>query len=191
MKTVLTNWRRYLAETKAQTSLVESKLRIFDFDDTLARTDSKIVLLKNDGSRLEQTPGEWAVYKPQPGDEFDYSQFRGPLINPKEIKEYTRILRGMIGVTSPGRKNVILTARDSQARQGILDFLRDINVDASKLELITLGSSDPMDKARYIEGKIGEGFDDVMFFDDSEKNIKAVNSLKSKYPHVRILSRLV
>ena len=67
MKLLLENWRKYLNE---------SKLRVFDFDDTLAMTDSMIILNKASGEQIKQTPGEWAVYKPEPGDEFDYSEIK-------------------------------------------------------------------------------------------------------------------
>ena len=59
---IMENWRRHLNE---------EKLRVFDFDDTLAQTDAKIVLHKASGEVLEQTPGEWAIYKPEAGDEFN------------------------------------------------------------------------------------------------------------------------
>jgi phosphoserine phosphatase len=51
--------------------LNENKLRVFDFDDTLVQTDAMIILYRADGETIEQSPGEWAVYNPQKGDEFD------------------------------------------------------------------------------------------------------------------------
>ena len=41
---------------------VENKLRIFDFDDTLVTTDSKVRVKTADGKTLVLTPGEYAVY---------------------------------------------------------------------------------------------------------------------------------
>ena len=186
MKKIFESWRRYTSKVVS-----ENKLSVFDFDDTLAKTGSKILLTKADGTRLEQSPGEWAVYEPEPGDKFDFSQFRGELIEPEEIKGYTNILRNMLNAGTDGRKIVILTARDPQARQGILNFLSDIGIDSNMLELVTLGSSDPTDKAQWIASKIEDGYNDVLFFDDSEKNVKAVDSLRKIYPHVKIRSRLV
>ena len=186
MKKIFENWRRYTSKIVS-----ENKLRVFDFDDTLAKTGSKILLTKGDGTTIEQSPGEWAVYEPQPGDKFDFAQFRGELIEPEEIKGYTNILRNMLNAGTDGRKIVILTARDPEARQGILNFLADIGIDSSMLELITLGSSDPTDKAQWIASKIEEGYDDILFFDDSEKNVKAVDSLRDIYPHIKLRSRLV
>jgi len=181
MKLLMENWRQYLNE---------EKLRVFDFDDTLAATDSKIILHKASGETIEQDPGEWAVYTPQEGDEFDFVQFEGDLINPKEIKKHMDILRKVLSAGSEGRKTVILTARNDAAREGILKFLEDIGINLESLELVTLGSSDPQDKARWIEQKIKEGYDDIVFFDDSDKNIAAVAALEKKYP-IQLRARLV
>jgi len=182
MKLILESWRKYLNE---------EKLRVFDFDDTLAQTDSMIILHKAGGTTVEQTPGEWAVYAPQSGDEFDFSQFKGELINPREIKGYTNVLRNVLGAGPSGRKTVILTARAPAAQGGIISFLEDIGIDSAALELVTLGSSDPQDKARWIEERIGEGYDDILFFDDSSKNVDAVAALKDKYPNIKLMARLV
>jgi len=171
--------------------LNENKLRVFDFDDTLAITDSMIILNKASGEQIRQTPGEWAVYKPQPGDEFDYSEFGGELKNPREIKDYTSILRRVLGAGVNGRKAVILTARAEAARQGIINFLQDIGLNVNDIEIVTLGESDPQFKARWIEDKINDGYDDVYFVDDSDKNINAVQALSVKYPEIKLRTQLV
>jgi hypothetical protein len=176
MKLIMENWRGLLNE---------NKLRVFDFDDTLVQTDSKIILYKASGETIEQTPGEWAVYKPEKGDEFDFNQFQGSLNNPRELKRYTNILRRVLGAGSDGRRTVILTARQSGAQRGIREYLEDIGIDAAALELITLGSSDPESKSEWIEERIADGYDDIFFIDDSAANIAAVSALEGKYPEVR------
>tara|TARA_R110000824_G_scaffold100989_1_gene239872 strand:- start:138 stop:698 length:561 start_codon:yes stop_codon:yes gene_type:complete len=184
MKLLFENWRKYLNE---------SKLRIFDFDDTLATTDSKIIVKKSDGTQVEQTPGEYAVYEPQPGDEFDFSQFGGALINPKEIKAMANVFRRI--TSAPGdRKVAILTARAEGAKEAIRKFISDMGVDVEPIEIETLGSSDPLDKAAWIDKKIQQGYSDIYFADDSHKNIAVVDDLKKKYqnnPEVKIRTQLV
>jgi len=180
MKLIMESWRRHLNE---------DKLRVFDFDDTLAQTDAKIVLHKASGETLEQTPGEWAIYKPEPGDEFNYEQFQGGLKNPREIKNYTNIMRNMLAAGSEGRKTAILTARADPS--GIPEFLEDIGIDSSALEIVALGESDPQAKADWIEARIAEGYDDIFFIDDSEKNVTAVQALQDKHPNIKMKARLV
>ena len=50
-------------------------LHIFDFDDTLVRSDSMIRITHADNSHEILDSEEYAAYKEQPGDKFDYSDF--------------------------------------------------------------------------------------------------------------------
>ena len=60
MKLLFENWRKFINE---------EKLRVFDFDDTLAHTDAKVILQKPDGSTQILSPAEYAVYEPEPEDD--------------------------------------------------------------------------------------------------------------------------
>ena len=44
------------------------RLRIFDFDDTLVKTDS-YVYVNNGDSQIKLTPGQYAVYNEKDGDQ--------------------------------------------------------------------------------------------------------------------------
>ena len=57
------------------------RLRIFDFDDTLVKTDS-YVYVNNGDSKIKLTPGQYAVYNEKDGDQFDFSDFK-KVKNPK------------------------------------------------------------------------------------------------------------
>lgn len=157
------------------------KLRVFDFDDTLVKTASMIHATNAKGEKFDLTPGEYAVYEPQLGDIFDYSDF-SKLINPKEIKWTVRILRNIL---TAGSEAVILTARGDSAP--VEEFIRDASLPVS--QVIALGTSDPQAKAAYIESRIKDGVNVVEFFDDSAKNIEAVKLLRNKYPRVKIITR--
>ena len=63
MKLLLERWNKFVNE---------SKLAVFDFDDTLAVSDSKIIIAKASGGVIEMTPAEYNVYTPEEGDNFDY-----------------------------------------------------------------------------------------------------------------------
>lgn len=155
------------------------KLRVFDFDDTLVKTNSFIYITHKDGKKSKLTPGEYAVYEPNAGDKFDFSDF-DKVTDPKELKQVTKILKRF--VKSEGeRKIVILTARS--AYKPIKDYLRDIGV--GDIYVVALGDADPQKKAEWIEDKIKTGYNDVFFIDDSHKNVSAVSSLKKKYPSVK------
>jgi hypothetical protein len=55
----------------------------------------------------------------------------------------------------------------------------------SGVKVIALGDNNPEKKADWIEDKVKEGYDDVFFVDDSEKNIVAVKKRLRDYPNVK------
>lgn len=164
------------------------KLRIFDLDDTLFETEAKVIVISSDGTSREITPAEYAVYEPQSGDKFDFSQFQ-TLINPTLIRSIGKRFYKIVTSSNGDRKTVILTARGSEADPHIKDIIRKyFRVD---IEVVTLGTGDPMAKANWILNKIqNEGYNDIFFVDDSSKNIlatyKTINNLPIKYKLVDI-----
>ena len=159
----------------ARSLLIESKkLRIFDFDDTLVKTTSYIYITHSDGKKSKLTPGQYAVYNEKPGDEFDFSDFQ-KVQDPKEIKSITKVLRRIMN-SSGGDGVYILTAR--AAYKPIKQYLKDIGVNSNKIFVVALASNNPKDKADWIEKKIdNEGYDDVYFADDSQKNVDATKKM--------------
>lgn len=161
---------------------VESKkLRIFDFDDSLVTTTSFIyVTNEKTGKKTKLSPGEYAVYTPKGGDVFDYSDFE-EVKNPKVIKGYFELLRRM--ASSGGDRGVyILTAR--AVYRPVLQFIKDSGI--KNVFVVALGDANPEKKADWIEQKVkDEGFDDVFFVDDSQKNIDAVKKRLRAYPNVK------
>jgi len=165
----------------ARTLFTESKkLRIFDFDDTLVKTNSFIYVTHNDGKKSKLSPGEYAVYKERPGDVMDYSDFQ-KVTEPKLIKGYFGLLKKMAASES-GRTVYILTAR--AAYRPVHEFINDLGI--RNVEVIALGDNNPEKKADWIEAKVkDEGYDDVFFIDDSLKNVDAVKRRLKSYPNVK------
>lgn len=156
------------------------KLRVFDFDDTLVKTNSFIYVKHSGNKESKLTPGEYAVYEPKDGDQFDFSDFER-VQDPQEIKGVTKLLK-TVARAEGERKVVILTARS--AYKPVKQYLEDIGL--KDIYVVALGSSDPQHKADWIEDKIKKGYDDVFFIDDSHKNIAAVGKLKEKYPNIKM-----
>lgn len=154
------------------------KLRVFDFDDVLVKTDSYIYITHSNGKKSKLTPGQYAVYKPKAGDEFDYSDFQN-VKNPKLIKGYYELLKRM---ARSNKVVYILTARGAQ--RPVHKFIKQSGI--MGVEVIALGDSNPEKKADWIEAKVrDEGYDDVFFVDDSQSNIKAVQRRLKKYPNIK------
>jgi hypothetical protein len=170
---------------KLKTILMEGKyLSIFDFDDTLAKSDSWIYVTIDDKEVNKLDPAEFAVYTPKDGEEFDFRDFDRSLQNPKIIKKNVDLLRKQL--KTGGRKVTILTARRLGAP--INHFFKTLGINPY---VVTLGSNDPQKKADWIEAEILKGYDPIYFMDDSSKNIKAVNKLKKKYPDIKLVTKLV
>ena len=74
---MLKKWKQFLSE---------SKLRIFDFDDTLVKTDARVIVTYPDGKEESLTPGEYAVHEIDEENEYDFSQFEQS--NNLEMKMY-------------------------------------------------------------------------------------------------------
>lgn len=164
------------------------KLRVFDFDDTLVRTDARVGVAPSSGKKFWLTPGEYATYEKHPEDQFDYSEF-GQIKNPKIIPWTTNILRKVYEKNGP-LGAVILTARGTQSQNAIKQFLDDAGMPG--IEIVTLGDSNPQAKSNWIKQKMmSDGIDHVEFFDDSKKNVEAVADLKSDLPDRKIKSRKV
>ena len=164
--------------------ILEKKLRVFDFDDTLVKSNSKVFVI-NKGKKKTLTPGEFAVYNKKPGDEFDFSDF-DKVIEPKKIKAMFRVFKN-IYKASGSRRLTILTAR--AAYKPVRKFLKDVGF--NDVYVVALGDSNPKKKADWIQGQIEKGYDNILFLDDSPKNVSAVKKLKQKYPNIKMDARVV
>lgn len=157
------------------------RLRVFDFDDTLVKTDAKVYVTDKAGRRSTLTPGQFAVYDRKPGDKFDYMDFR-KLINPREIKPMMRLLKRVYALH--GACGVVVLSARSVARP-IEQFM--VAAGYPDVEVVALDDARPDVKANWISKRIAR--DDVKtleFFDDSHKNVAAVKALKAKHPGARI-----
>ena len=176
--------KTYIHEIIKESLQAEKKLRVFDLDDTLVKTSSKVHVLKASGEVMHLTPAEYAVYEKEPGDEFDYSDFEG-LVSPKAIGWTTTILKRVVNKHGTDAA-VILTARGNE--EPAREFFRINKI--PEIPVVALGNSDPEMKAQWIKWvALKFGYKEIEFFDDSPKNIAAVQRLK--VPGVKIIARLI
>ena len=128
------------------------KLRIFDFDDTLVKVKSNIIV-KNNGKETTLTPAEFAVYNPKKGDVFDFKEFNEIIKTAIPIKSNLKLLKQ--AAQDPMTKTTILTAR-------LLGFpvkyylKKNFNLD---VYVVAVGNANPKLKADYIEKEIKKEID--------------------------------
>lgn len=155
-----------------------SEVHVFDFDDTLVKTKSKIHMTSHDdmGNEIKKSlsPKEYAQYRRQTDDIFDYSDFED-VIEPEPIQSMMLNLRKSI--QNLGINNVfILTARGNPAP--IRKFLNMQGI--PEIRIFAVGDSAPIAKANVIKDEIMSraNISGVTFYDDVAKNVAAVRALR-------------
>jgi hypothetical protein len=155
-------------------------LHVYDFDDTLVKTTTPVIVIDKDGNKKEITSHEFATHKLQPGEKYDFSKFDAAIKGSKPIlKNLTQIFNSL---ENPSIKTTILTAR--RIAFPIMKHLRDdYGID---VYVIGVGSSDPEVKADWIEKQVEKGYNDIKFVDDSQKNLDAVEKRLARYPDLDV-----
>ena len=156
------------------------KIRVFDFDDTLAYTKSDVLFTAPNGITGKLNAEEFAKQGKElldQGYKFDFSEFNkvtkgkpGPLL---DIAKKIKAARG-------NEDLFVLTARASEAQDAIYEFLKSQGVEFKKQNIVGLGNSTGEAKAQWLVGKAAEGYNDFYFADDAVANISAVKESMSK-----------
>ena len=152
-------------------------ISVYDFDDTLAFSKSKIIVTMPDGSVKQITPAEFAAQDEilsGQGAKFNFEQFNqvvegtpGPLV-PRLRKAIDKF----------GNKNIfVLTARPQASARAIYKFLKGLGVEIPLENIVGLENGTPAAKAGWMINKVAEGYNDFYFVDDAMKNVKAVSDV--------------
>lgn len=183
-------FKQYISEDASAASL-----SIFDIDDTLFKTDTK-VLVKKDGKTVrELTPAEYNIDKLASGEDYDFSQFRSSAIFHKTAKPVDtvfktakRMLAKFAGYAQ--KKITIITARDDMDDKNL--FLKTFkkygfNIDrvyvhrAAKLKM-----AGPEAKAQIARDELKKSnYTIARMFDDHEGNLDAFLSLSKEFPNIK------
>ena len=154
------------------------KIRVFDFDDTLATTESNVIA-NREGESITLSAEEFAEQGKSLQDQgykFDFSEFNkvtkgaeGPLL---KIAKKIKAARG-------NEDLFVLTARAPQSQQAIYEFLKSQGVEFKKENIIGLGKSTGAAKANWIIDQAAKGYNDFYFADDAIQNVQAVRDALS------------
>jgi hypothetical protein len=172
--------------------LGSGKLVIFDIDDTLVNTDTRVNVVR-DGKVIKQLNShDFTHYKLGPGEEFDFGEFK----DAREFYTKARPIPGMIKQLkhdiATGNRVIMLTARsDFNDRDVFLDTFRRFGIDMDRVHVYRAGNlaikaaTEEKKKIilKHLLGK--EHFDKLIMYDDSVPNLNAFLSLKQDYPYSR------
>ena len=155
----------------------EKGISVFDFDDTLAKTNSKVLYTLPSGKKGELSATEFAVKSialENKNATFDFSEFnkvvggkKGPLAD-LALKRQGKF----------GSKNIfVLTARPQQSAVAIHEFLKGIGLEIPIENITGLEDGTPQAKAAWVADKAAKGYNNFYFADDAMKNVKAVKEI--------------
>jgi hypothetical protein len=149
-------------------------ISVFDFDDTLAKSNSKVGVTMPDGTTRRINATEFALESADleaAGAKFNFSEFnkvvegkKGPLAD-LALKRQNKFGSGDI---------FVLTARPQEAAYAIHAFLKGIGLNIPIDNITGLEDGRPEAKADWIIDKVNQGYNNFYFADDAIKNIKAV-----------------
>ena len=169
-----------------------TKLVIFDIDDTLVHTQTKVHVVKDGQVTKELNSHDFTHYKLQPGEQFDFENFRNAhdfFHNSKPIIPMMNQLKHDIAT---GNKVVMVTARaDFDDRELFLDTFRKYGVNMAKVHVYRAGNMtgkmQTEEKKKIIIRKLlDQGqYAKAIMYDDAVPNLESFVELKDEYPQTK------
>jgi len=161
------------------------KAFVFDFDDTLATTDCKVVVRRPNGRGTrglpvrKLTPAEFNTDVLADGEEYDFSEFRSEKFIRKANPTFLMALAKE--VYDEGHSVYILTARNDNVAGAICDLLS--NFDIQPVHVFGVGSDagkiDIAAEKKKTLGTLAQVFDLVYFYDDCPENCDLAKGIGS------------
>ena len=166
------------------------RLVIFDIDDTLVNTTTKVGV-RRDGKLIKQLNShDFTHYELQPGEEFDFGGFRDAREFYTQARPIPGMMRQLKRDIESGNKVIMLTARsDFNDRDVFLDTFRQYGIDMDRIHvyragnLVTKAATEEKKKIilKHLLGK--HPYEKVIMYDDSVPNLNAFLSLKQDFPY--------
>lgn len=158
-----------------------NKAFVFDFDDTLATTECRVLVRTNNRFiRRRLTPAEFNTYELEFDEQFDFSEFRSEKFihnaNP------TFLIHLAKEVYDEGHAVYVLTARADNVADAIADWL--CGFDVKPVRVFGVGSDDKkVDIAaekQKVLSTLKQIFDVVYFYDDDQQNVDLADKVGVK-----------
>lgn len=179
---------------------VKTSLSIFDIDDTLFRTNTKVHIVKN-GKRIRSlTPAQFNFYSKKPGEDYDFRDFNSSahfMKTAKPIKNIFNLAKRLVRrYMGSGSKVIALTARaDMDDRDMFLDAFRKFGFPIDAIHIERAGNLPlPGSQAKkvIVRRYLSSGrFGHTQMFDDHPANLASFLELKSEFPTITFEAFLV
>lgn len=179
-------------------------LNVFDIDDTLFKTSSKILIVKDGKTVRELNSGEFNTYVLKPGEKYDFEQFRSGkhfYATSKPIDVMIKRAQRAVGSETENCKTIIITARsDLNDKEKFLEKFREHGFPIDQVFVERAGNLQklqPSAKTHITKGavllryiKTGQ-FNKIRMWDDSEPNLDILLKIGEKYPDITMEAYLV
>ncbi len=169
-------------------------LIIFDIDDTLLHTTAKIKVLNAQGQVIRDlTNQEFNNYQLQPGEKFDFGEFRDAEKFRQESKPIVPMIRKLKTILNHAgnAKVIMLTARaDFDNKEEFLQTFKDLGINMSRVHVHRAGNlpgdeSPAYKKAVWVRKYLDtKQYGHVRLYDDSMSNLRVFKELQKEYPQV-------
>ena len=183
------------------TSEVSYGLTVFDIDDTIFKTANKVYVIKNNKIIKALSSVEYAVYKLDPGEKFNFIEFRDASLFNQQAKPILVVLKKIKTITQRIKKKkyskiILLTARKNMDNKKLfLNTFKNFGIDIDNIYIERAGNIDlPTHRAKklIVSKYLNRGlFNIVRLFDDQSKNLDAFLELKEIYPKIGFEAYLV
>ena len=179
-------------------------LNVFDIDDTLFKTESKVLIVKDGKTVRELASGEFNTYKLKPGEEYDFQQFRSGKhfhTTAKPIDNMIKRAQRAVASQIDNDKSIIITARsDFVDKEPFLQKFREHGFPIDKVYIERAGNLQkimPSAKTHITKGvvllkyiKTGQ-FNKIRMWDDHEGNLDMLLKIGEKYPDITFEAYMV
>jgi hypothetical protein len=169
-----------------------TKLVIFDIDDTLVHTQTKVHVMRDNRRVRSLNSHDFTHYKLKPGESFDFGDFadaREFFVNARPIIPLMNQLKRDIAT---GNKVVMVTARsDFNDRELFLDTFRKYGVDMSRVHVYRAGNitqrMQTEEKKKIIIRRLLDQahYNKAIMYDDAVPNLHSFVELKKEYPDTK------
>lgn len=179
-------------------------LNVWDIDDTLGKTAARVSVMKDGKVVKILDPGQFNHYKLNPGESFDFSQFRSGKIFRDTFKPISNVLdraKEIVMNQSENSHSIILTARaDFDDHKEFLQAFRDYGFPIDHVYVERSGNLSklkPSSKAHINKGVIlkrymkSGRFDRVRMWDDHEANLDMLIKIGKQFPNIETIGYLV
>lgn len=159
------------------------KAFVFDFDDTLATTDCRVIVRnERTNQRLNRTltPAEFNTFNIPSDWKFDFSEFRSAEFihnaNPTKLIDFAK------EVHDEGHSVYVLTARADNVADAITSWLLGFGVNPVKV--FGVGTEDKKvsiaEEKQKVLSTLNQLFDVVYFYDDDQHNVDLADQVGVK-----------